>query len=317
MEYINIDGLEKPISRIIMGGSSSPMWKGEHCDGLLNAAYAMGITCFDTARGYGKSEEVFADWVDRTGLRDKVVIQTKGALHGLLGNNRVKEKCIRKDFAMSLQKLKTDCIDIYILHRDDPKTDVGWIVELMNEFKVAGKLKAWGGSNWTYERIQAANEYAYKHDMAPMSVSEPHFSLAEAGRWTWIGCTSITGEKQAAEREWYKKTQMPLMAFSPLGGGFFSGRVKSDDFKNTKKCLSHAMQVTFASEANRERLRRAEELSKELGCTVSQIAHAWILQSGMNTCTIIGNSRVESMMTSIGALEIKLTPEQKKYINLE
>ena len=317
MEYRKIEGLETPLSRIVMGGSSSGMRKGENCDEILDAALSFGINTFDTARGYGKSEEVLADWADRRGVRDRILIQTKGALHGMLGNNRVNVKCIRKDFEASLRALRTDCIDIYILHRDNEKMPVAPIVDLLNEFQAKGQLKIFGGSNWSYRRFEEANEYAYKHGLSPMRISEPHYSLAEVNRWAWIGCTTLTGEAHMEERAWYEKTGFPLVAFSPLAGGFMTGRIKSDDYQRTVKNVSFDMRRTFATEKNRERLKRAELLAKEKGCAVSQIALAWVLESPMNTFAIIGNSRVSTMKTSIDSLAIKLTAEERAYLNLE
>ncbi|MBP5242810.1 MAG: aldo/keto reductase, partial [Clostridia bacterium] len=289
MKYGRIAGIERPVSRIILGGSSTPLRKGENSDDLFDCAINLGINYFDTARGYGKSEELIGNWLERTGKRDEVILQTKGALHGLLGNNRVNERAIRADFQKSLDKLKTHRIDIYVLHRDNPKTEVGWIVELLNEFKAEGKVKAFGGSNWSHTRLEEANEYAYKHGLTPMSVSQPHYSSAVAGKWNWIGCLSVTGEKNAEAREWYAKTRLPLTAFSPLANGFLSGRVKSDDIANTKKFVPFSCRSTYFSAENMERLRRLEWLSKALGRTMSQIALAWILKSEMNTFAIVGN----------------------------
>ncbi|MBQ9081148.1 MAG: aldo/keto reductase, partial [Clostridia bacterium] len=214
MRYGKIEGVDKPISRIILGGSSGCFWQGQNCDELLDFAFASGVNTFDTARGYNKSEAVLGDWLERRGLRDKVVIQTKGALHGLLGNNRVKEKCIRADLQKSLTALKLPYVDVYLLHRDNPKTDVGWIVELLNEFRAEGKIKAFGGSNWHHTRIEQVNEYAYKHNLKPFTVSQPQFSLAEVQRWVWIGCVSVSGPKNADAQYWYARTGFPLTAFS-------------------------------------------------------------------------------------------------------
>lgn len=317
MRYGKITGLDKPVSRIILGGSSGCLWKGENCDYLLDAAFNLGVNTFDTARGYGKSEETLGNWLERRGLRDKVVIQTKGALHGLLGNNRVNEKCIRADFEKSLKVLKLSCVDVYLLHRDNPKTDVGWIVELLNEFYAAGKIKAFGGSNWHHTRIEQANEYAYKHNLQPFTVSQPHYSLAEVKRWVWIGCLSVAGQNNKDAQDWYARTGFPLAAFSPLSGGFFSGRVKADDVKNTKRNLSFAMRSMFLNSENIERLKRTERISQETGYTVAQIALAWLLNGEMNVFPIVGCSRVESLQKNIAAFDITLSKVQRAYMNLE
>lgn len=196
MESKAVAYVNKPVTKVILGTSSKCFWSGENCDGLLNAALAAGVTTLDTARGYGKSEEVIGDWLERTvGAREKVLVQTKGGLHGLLGNNRVNEKCIRDDLIRSLRALRTDKIDLYLLHRDDERTEAGAILSFLNDLKAEGKIGAFGASNWTGKRIEQANEYAYKHGLQPFSVSETQYSLSEVTRWTWLGCKTVTGER--------------------------------------------------------------------------------------------------------------------------
>lgn len=312
MQYGKIEGLDKPLSRIIFGGSGKGMRCGVCCDEALDAAFAAGINTFDTARGYGGSERALGSWIARRGLRDKTVVITKGGLHGLLGNNRVNEKCVRADMARSLEALGLDCVDIYLLHRDNPKREAGEAVELLNDLRDRGYVSSFGVSNWRYRRIEQANEYAYRRGLRPLSVSEPHFSLAAAGRWTWIGCTSVTGDE--AELKWYKSTGFPLIAFSPLGGGFMSGAVKSGDKRSAAK-LSHAMRVTFASDENFARLRRAEELSAQLGCSVAQTALAWVLSQDMQTYAIAGSERPENIKKNSEAADIRLTAAQLEYLS--
>jgi aryl-alcohol dehydrogenase-like predicted oxidoreductase len=311
MQYGEVAG--KKISRVVLGCASNAFRTGKNCDELLSAAKKGGINLLDTARGYGKSEEVIGDYLARTGERNWFYIQSKGGLHGLLGNNRVNEKCLRADLKKSLQALRTDYIDFYLLHRDNEKMPVGEIVELLNEFQNAGMVRTFGVSNWNYRRIESANEYAYRHGLTPLVASEPQFSLAEVKRWTWIGCRSVTGAKGEEERAWYRKTQFPLMAFSPLGGGFLSGRVKSED-KKTVKNLSFDSRVSYVCEENIERLRRAEEVAKTLGVSVSEVALAWLFTQGMNVFAVVGSGSERSLLSSVAASELLLTADQAAYL---
>lgn len=317
MQYSTLDGITVPVSRIILGGSSAPMWKGQNCDELLDEAYRLGITTFDTARGYGESEKVLAKWVKDRGLQGKVLLQTKGGLHGLLGNNRIKKGCLDTDLATSLAVMAVDKIDLYILHRDNPRFPVGTIVEWLNEYVAQGKVVRWGVSNWTAQRIEQANEYAYAHGMTPISISQPHYSLAEAGVWTWIGCHSITGKNAEQERQWYAETQMPAMAFSPLAGGLLSGKVSSQDYARSKKNIIRDMRITFGGEQNRQRLARLEQMAEQKGCTVAQLALAWLLNSPINTFVIVGNTRVASLRKSVEAVSIPMTQEERAYLDLQ
>jgi aryl-alcohol dehydrogenase-like predicted oxidoreductase len=314
MQYGEVAG--KKISRVVLGCASNAFRAGKNCDELLSAAKKGGINLLDTARGYGKSEEVIGSYFARTGERDSFYIQSKGGLHGLFGNNRVNEKCLRADLQKSLQALQTDRIDFYLLHRDNEKLPVGEIVELLNDFQNAGMVRTFGVSNWDHRRIESANEYAYRHGLTPLAVSEPQFSLAEVKRWTWIGCRSVTGAKGEEERAWYRKTQFPLMAFSPLGGGFLSGKVKSGD-KKTVKNLSFDSRVSYVCEENMERLRRAEEVAKELNASVAEVALAWLFAQNMNVFAVVGSGSARSLQSCIAATGITLTDEQATYLTGE
>lgn len=165
------------MSRILYGTAIQPFLDGGDGKELLDAVYGMGINTLDTGRVYGKAEQSIGKWMEERGLRDKVVILSKCAHPDVFGKKRVSEKEIRKDFAESSKYLRTDYIDIYLLHRDDPDVDAGEIVEIMNAMHEEGKIGAFGVSNWTHQRIAEANEYAHSHHLIPFTVSSPNFAL--------------------------------------------------------------------------------------------------------------------------------------------
>ena len=235
-----------------------------------------------------------------------------------LGRKRVNEKAMRKDFETSSRYLRTDYIDIYLLHRDNPEVDAGEVVEIFNAMHAEGKIGAFGGSNWTHERIMQANEYAYKHDLIPFTVSSPNFGLADQVRDPWGGgCVTISGPANKEAREWYRKTDMPVIAYSSLGHGFFSGRLKSSCPDEARKLLSKEAVKGYVCPENFERLRRCEELAEEKNCTVPQIAMAWIYGQKLNTFAVVSSFSAERMKENIQALEIRLTEEELRRLDLE
>src|SRR5207249_9101 len=137
----------------------------------------------------------------------------------------------------SLARFKTDYIDLYLLHRDDPTVPVGPIIEVLNEHLKAGRIHAFGGSNWTYQRLQEANAYAAEHGLTPFVASSPNFSLADQIEPPWAGCISISGSQGTAARQWYVQQQMALFTWSSLAGGFFSGRFRRDNLQSFEKYL--------------------------------------------------------------------------------
>ena len=162
MKYQKIKNVEKPLSKIIFGCTIPVMIQGEDADELLDEVYAQGITTFDTAENYGLSEASLGHWLKNRGNREKVVIISKGC-HPYDGRDRVTPENLKHDIEQSFERLGTDYIDIYLMHRDDPKVEPGPMVEILNEYHKAGRIGAFGGSNWTHQRIAEANQYAGEH----------------------------------------------------------------------------------------------------------------------------------------------------------
>ena len=178
MKYQKIKNVEKPLSKIIFGCAIPVMIQGEDADELLDEVYAQGITTFDTAENYGLSEASLGHWLKNRGNREKVVIISKGC-HPYDGRDRVTPEDLKHDIEQSFERLGTDYIDIYLMHRDDPKVEPGPMVEILNEYHKAGRIGAFGGSNWTHQRIAEANQYAGEHGLIPFTVSSPNFGLCD------------------------------------------------------------------------------------------------------------------------------------------
>ena len=201
--YATIPSVDKPVSRLFFGTASKPFLAGENCNRLLDEMFDLGIQTIDSARNYQSSEISIGRWFQESGKRDQVVLLTKGGHPDLLGRRRINEKEIRKDIECSLRNLHSDYIDIYLLHRDDPRKPAGEIVEIFNALYREGKIRAFGGSNWTHTRIEEANRYAQEHGLIPLTVSSPNFSLAEQVRDPWGGgCVTLTGNDNEHARTW-------------------------------------------------------------------------------------------------------------------
>lgn len=221
MEYVSIPQLEKKASRFVMG--TFGMFPDENIEqhmSVLDAAFELGINTIDTARAYD-SEPTVGRWMRERGNREKIVLISKGA-HPSPVRERVTPYDIDSDLFETLATLGTDYLDIYMLHRDNTELPVGPIVEKLNEHHAAGRIRCFGGSNWTDSRLNEANEYAYAHNLIPMSVSSPNYSLAEQVENPWApGCVTISGPQNEKARAWYEKNQMPVFAYSSLARGLF------------------------------------------------------------------------------------------------
>ncbi len=318
MKYADMPYVSKQVSRIVCGTASSSFLQGKDDDALLDEIVGMGVNSFDLARNYGCAENVLGRWMQKRGNRKDLVLISKCAHPDDEGNKRLTERDIREDFKKSAEALQTDFIDVYLLHRDDPDVDPGEMVELFNAMHSEGKIGAFGGSNWKVERIAQANEYAERHDLIPFTVSSPNFGLAEQISDLWGGgCETISGPANREARDWYRRNGMPVIAYSSLGRGLFSGRIRSDEMDKADRILDDVAVRGYVCEDNFERLSRCEQLAAAKGCTVSQIAMSWIFRQGINVFAVVSTSSPERMRENIDSLDIELTEEELHWLDLQ
>jgi aryl-alcohol dehydrogenase-like predicted oxidoreductase len=284
---------------------------------LLDRFVEAGGTTVDTARVYGKgsSEQAFGEWLKQSGKRHQMVVIGKGAHHNQETMvRRVTPEAIHEDITTSLAEMQLDSMEIYILHKDDPDAAVGPVVEALNEEVRDGRIKAFGGSSWTHQRISEANTYAEAHGLQPFTVSSPNFALAVPNEPMWLGCVSIAGDAEALD--WYARTRTPIFAWSSQARGFFSGRYKPELSEGATEDQRNVIR-TYYSAANWERYHRAEELAKEKGCTLQQVTLAWVLHQPLDVYALIGPATVDELNNSLGALDVSLEADELAWLNLE
>lgn len=309
-----IEGLDKPVPRIFFGTAIMPMLRGQNANELLDSICDLGICAFDCARGYGYAEKSLGNWISERGDRDKLILLTKCGNVTEAGV-KIDRRVIMSELETSLENLQTKYVDIFLLHRDDPQTSVGEIMDCLNECRQQGKVKAFGVSNWTHQRIQEANAYARAHNLDNISVSSPNYGLAEQIADPWGGgCVTIAGDRNMDARRWYADNQMPVLAYSSLGRGFFSGKFRSGDEAAARKLLDPFAQKGYLYPVNMERLARAEKLAEEKGCSVSQIAMRYIFSSPMNVYAIVSTKDSARMAENIAAARHPLTPEEAEWL---
>ena len=249
--------------------------------------------------------------------RDQLVIVSKCSHPAPFAGERVSAAAIRQDIETSRKKLGTDFIDIYLLHRDDETAEVRPIVDAMNELHDAGKIGAFGASNWTHTRIQEANDYAASQGLIPFTVSSPNFSLAAQHADPYAGSVTVSGPESVDARALYREEQMSVIAWAGLAGGFLSGKLKSSDPEGGGKLLPFVYRKAFATPDNFERLRRVEALAQEKGASVSQIALAWTLHHGLDVYNVVTAGTGTRMRQNIAALHIDLTADEVAHLDLK
>lgn len=316
MKYETFEGVANPVARLVLGTMIVNSNEIERSFQLLDDAFDLGYTTLDTAHAY-PSENAIGDWMKSRNVREKVVVISKGA-HPSRERKRVTTFDITSDLHDSLARLKTDYIDIYLLHRDDTDLPVGPIVEILNEHYRAGKIRSFGGSNWTHPRIAEANAYAATNGLVGFTSSSPHYSLAEQVEEPWApGCIAISGPAEKAARDWYAGNGMPVFAYSSLARGFFSGRITRELFATNKEQIDPACLQAYCHEQNFQRLDRVQQLAKEKGATIPEIALAYVLNQKFNVYPIIGAANRDEMTANLAVLDIKLTEKEMAWLDLE
>jgi aryl-alcohol dehydrogenase-like predicted oxidoreductase len=249
---------------------------------------AAGGTCFDTARHYGDdTEAALGKLLERLGIRDSVVLVGKGA-----HTPNCRPEVVAPQLDRSLELLRTDRVDVYLLHRDDPSVPVGEFVDAVDAEVRAARAAAVGVSNWSAERFEAFNAYAAREGRAPAVLLSNQLSLAEMLEPVWAGCLR-------ADTGWHDRTQTPLLAWSAQARGFFAGRPEDSE-----------MRASWLSEENRARRSRAEELAGRLGVPAVAVALAWVLARPFPTLAVVGPRDRDELDACLAAARVELDNDE-------
>lgn len=313
MEYGSLPGIAKPVSRLVLGGGPFSPERLDRGAAVLDAFCACGGTAIDTAHIYGHdgaSERALGQWLAARSNRDQVVLITKGAHHAPDFTPRVRPEVVDRELAESLERLGTDQVDLYLLHRDDTAVPVGPLVDCLDRHVRAGRAGAVGGSNWQPERLGEADAYAAAHGRTPLVASSPFFALAIAHDAPEMRHAILNGDATALA--WYRRTGFPILSWTSQAQGFFSDRADPDNPDARRRF------ARYDHPDNWERRRRVRDLARGRGCTPTQLALAWVLrQEGLNVFAIIGPGSPEHVQEAVGALDVRLDGDERAWVNLE
>jgi aryl-alcohol dehydrogenase-like predicted oxidoreductase len=264
--------------------------------------------------GWGASERAIGRWLASRGVRRQIALATKGAHHDIeTCEKRMTREAIRQDLHESLDRLGTDRVELYWLHRDDPDVPVGEILSWLNEHLDAGLVRAIGCSNWTVARQREAASWARERGVVGFCASQVRWSLAEhrlPPGDTGSGMVSMDAGALAYHRE----TRLPVVAYSSQGRGFFSGKYApgvAPDAPGVRKDVL----ARYGTEANFRRLAAAREIAAARGCSPNQVALAWLFHQPFDVCALTGARTVAQLADSCAAAELALTPRELAKLN--
>ena len=294
------------ISKIVLGtGQFGSLSEKKNAFEVMERYLALSGCTFDTARVYGEdgaSEKIVGEFVRTHGVRKDVIIVTKGAHHSISDEYRtprLSESDIKSDLNKSLDALKLDCVDIYLLHRDDPHRDVGEIAETMHGLVKSGLVKSIGVSNWKYDRIKSLNEYAKEHALTPFTYNQVEFGRAVINLDYRPDPTLVSLNEAEYEKFAQDDLGVRLMAYSAQSNGFFYKAAKSG-----VENLPEWLKAKFLNAGTLENLRLISSVAKEIEATAATAALASVICDKLNIAAVVGARTAPQIEEAMAALSL-------------
>jgi 1-deoxyxylulose-5-phosphate synthase len=313
MEYVKLGNTGLDVSRFCLGCMSfgeAEKWihqwvlNEEQSRSIIKKALDLGINFFDTANVYsmGTSEEFLGRAIKDFANRDEVVIATKlhGRMHEGPNGAGLSRKAIMSEIDKSLKRLGTDYVDLYIIHRWDYNTPIEETMEALHDVVKAGKARYIGASAMYAWQFQKALHVAEKNGWTRFVSMQNHYNL-------------IYREEEREMLPLCKEEKIGVTPYSPLA----SGRLTRDWSETTQRSETDQIQKSkYDSTADADRLvvERVASLAEKHGVPRIHIALAWLLQKEPVTSPIIGATKISHLEGAVGALSVKLTPEEMAFL---
>ncbi|MDE5054214.1 aldo/keto reductase (plasmid) [Niallia taxi] len=313
MEYVKLGNTGLDVSRLCLGcmgfgdaGKWLHQWvlNEENSRPVIKKALEMGINFFDTANVYslGSSEEYLGRALKEYANRDEVVIATKvhGKMHTGPNGSGLSRKAIMSEIDKSLNRLGTDYVDLYIIHRWDDNTPIEETMEALHDVVKAGKARYIGASAMFAWQFQKALHTAEKHGWTKFVSMQNHLNL-------------IYREEEREMLPLCKEENIAVTPYSPLA----SGRLTRDLSVTTHRSETDQIQKSkydATSEADRLVIERVAALADKHGVLRTNIALAWLLQKEQVTAPIIGATKLSHLEDAAGALSFKLTSDEIAFL---
>lgn len=304
---VKIGSSDLDVTRLCLGGNVFG-WTADRDTSfaVLDAYVAAGGNFVDTADSYfwrapgnsgGESETIIGEWMASRGNRDAVVVATKvgswPARKGLSAKN------IAEAVDDSLRRLRTDHIDLYYAHRDDPDTAQQETADAFDALVRAGKVRAIAASNFTAERLRSALEISARDGLASYVALQPHYNLME--------------------REDYENALAPLveseglacMPYYALAKGFLTGKYRPDSQVDSERAEGA---LAYLDDRGRTVLTMLDEIAAGHGVPVAAVALAWLADQPTVTSPIASARTPEQLADLLPVLDLQLTDDERRLL---
>jgi aryl-alcohol dehydrogenase-like predicted oxidoreductase len=302
-----IGSIDLEVSRLCLGGNVFG-WTADRdaSFAVLDAYMAAGGNFVDTADSYfwrapgnsgGESETIIGEWMAARGNRDAVVVATKvGSWPERTG---LSAKNITEAVEDSLRRLRTDRIDLYYAHRDDPDVAQEETADAFDGLVRAGKVRAIGASNFTAERLRSALEISARDGLASYVALQPHYNLVE--------------------REEYENSLAPLvgsenlacMPYFALAKGFLTGKYRPDAQVTSERASGAS---AYLDDRGQSVLAVLDEIAAGHGVPVAAVALAWLADQPTVTAPIASARTPEQLADLLPVLDLHLTDDEQRLL---
>ena len=306
MEHRALGRSGTEVSRIILGCGnfggigSAPAFFGqgetrEQAFAIMDAAWAAGITTFDTADAYGggRSEAYVGDWMRSRGVRPVLTTKTfnpmsEGADSGLSGPR------IQRQLEASLGRLGVERINLYLAHQMDPATPLEETVAAFDELERAGRVGAWGGSNVDIDWIERARP-----------------------AWVQNSYSLLDRDDEGLAIELCAREGIGYTPYSPLAGGWLTGKYRRGEEPpaGSRMTMRPEPYAHLQEDGVFDALEAFERHARERETTPAALAIAWLLAHPGVTAVVIGPRRPEQLHPALAALEVNLSPAEREAVS--
>lgn len=277
---------------------------------MLAAAFDAGVNFFDNAEAYarGKSEVVMGEAIKALKWpRLSYIVSTK-FFWGLDRDGQpvnhkdtLNRKYLMQAIDGSLKRMGLDFVDLVYCHRPDPRTPIEETVWAMSDMISRGKALYWGTSEWSAEEIRAAWDIAERHHLHKPVMEQPQYNLFHRKR---------------VEQEYsrlYEDIGLGLTTWSPLASGLLTGKYRNGVPEGSRGAIEGMGYLTkdLTDAAKNSAVTQLEIIASDLGCSLSQMAIAWVAHNPKVSTVITGASKISQLQDNLGAVDViaKLTPE--------
>lgn len=314
MEYARLGSTGMKVSRIClgcMGFGDAERWSHkwvldeENSRPVIQKALELGINFFDTANVYsiGRSEEILGSALKDFARRDEVVIATKVFFRMREDPNGggLSRKAILSEIDHSLKRLQTDYVDLYQIHRWDYETPIEETMEALNDVVRAGKARYIGASAMWAWQFQKALNVADQHGWARFVSMQDHYNL-------------IYREEEREMLPLCRDQGIGSIPYSPLASGRLTRDAGAGGTLRAETDLVQKSKYDASAETDQQVIQRVAEIAGKYGVLRVHVALAWLLQKEPVTAPIVGATKISHLDDAVGALSLKLTPEDVAYL---